>query len=153
MTTRILVIDDAPHNVASAHLTLKGLDYTVVDTVKEGFEALSKENAFDILLTDLWMPRGDFIGAIPPGSVDQADTVIPAGLVFAIRAANIGMHAVIVTDSDHHRDRICSVLDLVNRADNKDKQLVKYIEARWDHIGGAKNWRAAAKRAGIELTD
>ncbi len=125
---KVLVIDDQPCNVASAHLTLKGFDYKVVDTIKAAYEILGTGEKFDVVLTDLWLPRGGFTGAMAGG--DTAETPIPAGLVFALRAANDGMKVVICTDSDHHRDRLCSLLDLIKGGILGKEKSVYYVEAR-----------------------
>lgn len=134
---KILVIDDSPQNVASAHLTLQDFDYTVVDNIADAYEILQEgEIKFDVVLTDLWLPRGNFTGAMR--GTDSPDELIPAGLVFAIRAANSGMTVVICTDSDHHQDRLCSVMDLINDWENESR-LVHYVEARICPVEGV--WR------------
>jgi CheY-like chemotaxis protein len=154
---KILVIDDQPRNVASAHATLAGLDYTVVSTIKEAFEILDGEKRFDVLLTDLWLPRGSFRGAMHDG--DSSETPIPAGLVFALRALNLDMKVAIVTDSNHHQDRLCSILDLVRHGKNTCTSDIVYVEARWcspkpqewDSGTEGKNWLKAIELAKFKL--
>ncbi len=131
---KILVIDDSPWNVASAHLTLKGYDYKVVGSITAAYDTLKSGEKFDIVLTDLWLPRGDFTGAMSDG--DTATTLIAAGLVFAIRAMNDGMKVVICTDSDHHQDRLCSVMDLINANTHGKKKAIYFVEARRCPING-----------------
>lgn len=124
---RILVIDDAEYNRASAVETLKGHDLTVVGTVEEAYRIINKEN-FDAVFTDLWMPT-------PEGKLytdvcmDYMNTVyntsraidtgvgkeVPAGLIFAIKARNKGVkYVAILTDGNHHNDRLCAIMDLIN---------------------------------------
>jgi CheY-like chemotaxis protein len=126
---KILVIDDSPWNVASAHFTLKGHDYQVVDNIKDAYDILRTGEKFDVVLTDLWLPRGEFSGAMARHR-DEADTMIPAGLVFAIRAMNDGMKVIICTDSDHHKDRLCSLLDLLNEGTYGKEKAISFVEAR-----------------------
>lgn len=132
---KILVIDDMPYNVASAHLTLKDFDYRVVDSIEKAYEILKTNEKFDVVLTDLWLPRGDFIGEI--GSCEDPVTKpIPAGLVFAIRASNEGMKVVICTDSDHHNDLLCSLLDLTKIGTYDKERPIKFVEARTCPVEG-----------------
>ncbi len=165
---KLLVIDDQPCNVASAHLTLKeGYDYKVVDNITAAYDLLKSGEKFDVVLTDLWLPRGDFTGAMRGG--DTAATPIAAGLIFAIRAMNEGMKVVICTDSDHHQDRLCSVMDLINDGTHDKEKAIYFVEARTCPVEGAwengeivlsddwykkpgphpKNWLQAMKVAGL----
>jgi len=126
---RILVIDDQPCNVASAHHTLKGFSYRVVDNIIEAYKILKTGEKFDVVLTDLWLPRGNFTGAMGEWHDSETDPVA-AGLVFAIRAANDGMKVIICTDSDHHQDRLCSVMDLINDETYGKEKAIYFVEAR-----------------------
>ncbi len=164
---KLLVIDDQPYNVASAHLTLKGYDYKVVDSIATAYNLLNSGEKFDVVLTDLWLPRGEFTGAMRGG--DTATTLIPAGLVFAIRAMNDGMKVVICTDSDHHQDRLCSVMDLINDGKYGEEKAIHFVEARVCPVEGVwengkivfsddyykkpgprpKNWLEAMKYVGL----
>ncbi len=130
---KLLVIDDQPYNVASAHMTLTGYDYKVVDSIATAYNLLKSGERFDVVLTDLWLPRGEFTGAMRGG--DTATTPIPAGLVFAIRAMNDGMKVVICTDSDHHQDRLCSVMDLIGDG-TSEKKGIHFVEARCCPVEG-----------------
>ena len=132
---KILVIDDSPWNVASAHLTLKDHDYQVVDNIKDAYDILKTGKKFDVVLTDLWLPRGGFTGAMD-GYRDTAETMIPAGLVFAIRATNDDTRVVICTDSDHHKDRLCSLLDLLDDGTYREKKSIEFVEARNSCVKG-----------------
>lgn len=167
---KILVIDDQPYNVASARMTLEGFDCRVVDNIAEAYDVLKSGERFDIVLTDLWLPRGTFTGAMWEG--DSADTQIPAGMVFAMKAANNGMRVIICSDSDHHEDRLCSLLDLVKGSPVGDKgQVISFVEARTCPVEGTwengqivlsddwytkpgphpKNWLGAIQSAGIQV--
>ena len=140
---KILVIDDSPWNIASAVETLASHDVVTVDNIEQARRVLLEKPKFDAVLTDLWMPRGEFSGdgAISTRHAPKmdADSQIPAGLVFAIKASNLGIKTVICTDSDHHRDWICSLLDLVGLvslsenpkwARGDSHQRIAYVEAR-----------------------
>lgn len=166
---KVLVIDDQPCNVASAHLTLgENYEYKVVDSITDAYDILASGERFDVVLTDLWLPRGDFTGSM--SGVDSATTPIPAGLVFAIRAMNDGMKVVICTDSDHHKDRLVSVLDLINDGTSDKEKNIYFVEARSCPVEGGvwendkivfsrdwykksgpkpKNWRQAMVVAGL----
>lgn len=123
---RILVIEDSPWNIESAKLTLKDHELTIATNILEGYECLdwwvdpqSKKRmapSFDAVLTDLFLPPGNFqyseyaaiTRKIPPESM-------PAGLVFALRAMNLGIRTLIVTSVNHHDDWLCNVLDILGR--------------------------------------
>jgi len=112
---RILVIDDEEANIRSAKETLKGCDLTVFGSIKEADDGLSYNRVrgkFDLALVDLFMPIGDYRGAVSPNLVSEEDSsrVIPAGLVFALMLACSGTRTVIYSDISHHRDRIASLL-------------------------------------------
>jgi|CXWL01.1.fsa_nt_gi CheY-like chemotaxis protein len=136
---KILVIDDQPYNIASARLTLKDFDLTTVDSIAKACEILATGERFDVVLTDLYLPRGSFSRDMSLNLVTYvpSDTMVPAGLVFAIRAANDGMKVVICTDSDHHRDPLCTMLDLVNEGKRRsEEKMISFVEARACHLQG-----------------
>lgn len=179
---KILVIDDMPRNTASARATLTGHEVTVVDNIKQAYGLLRTFGAkqFDVVLTDLFLPRGDFRGSFNSEYSETAEQSwvdashpLPAGLVFALAAANVGIRAVICTDTSHHEDWICSLLDMLHPPFNKEEKpgdhKVAYVEARsvpmkslWDeerkelkpcenpdYDNVVKDWHAAMKRSGI----
>jgi len=167
---RILVIDDQSCNVASAHQTLGGFEVTVVDTISAAYKLLESGAKFDLVLTDLWMPRGDFKGAMSIG--DEPSTPVPAGLVFALKAANDGMRVIICSDQDHHKDRLCSLLDLIKARPGDDMgKMVMFVQADTCPVQGLwkdgqivmdedwwqtpgpriKDWSRAIMMAGIEV--
>ncbi|TSC56099.1 MAG: hypothetical protein G01um101418_466 [Parcubacteria group bacterium Gr01-1014_18] len=93
---KILVIDDNPANRESAIKTLEGHIVTICASVKEAFLCLGNEDIeFDAVLTALFLQSRDFsVDYIPP----QDYARIPAGLAFAILAANRRIRTVIVMD-------------------------------------------------------
>ena len=116
MKMKILVIDDFAGNVASAKQYMPGHEVVVAESVRVAYRILKNGELFDAVLTDLFLPIGDFIGQMNSGYIKPGDRAkeIPAGLIFAIKAASKGIRAVICSDSDHHRDWICTLLDLVS---------------------------------------
>jgi CheY-like chemotaxis protein len=110
----ILVVDDKPMNLRSAHKTLPGHDVTVSHAFDEtmGFFLNEKmERRFDVVLTDLLMPLG---GTMVHDCVKRIDLEqqIPLGFIIALKAMSLGVKFVaIVTDMDHHsRDAIAQGL-------------------------------------------
>jgi len=173
---RILVIDDERKNIASAYLTLRGNEVTTCDTIQSAYDTLQGDQEFDAVLTDLFFPLGSFHGAMDTVSYDLPSGNLPAGLVFAIKAANKGIRTVICTDANHHSDWICSLLDLVGdfgSVPKRTKEKIAYVEARhasirgyWDEIRKEivmcdppgwrdpnnpkiKNWKKAMVRSGL----
>ncbi|MFA6042866.1 MAG: response regulator [Patescibacteria group bacterium] len=128
---KVLVIDDQKRNIASAQkLEEHGHDVVAVSTVQEAEELLTKcLGNFDAVLTDLHMPVGQFTGAMAR-SIPAPKEEIPVGLVFAITAANFGIRTVICTDSNHHRDWICTLLDMVHYTGDSAVRKVAFVEAR-----------------------
>jgi len=155
----ILVIDDQPRNIESAGTTLIVHEVTTVSTVSEGYEILrDKERHFDVLLTDLKMPVGDFAKWPYNGKpVDEID----AGAFFALQAINRGMLAVICSDTDHHKDIESRMLDILGGCmvgEVPENQRVFFIEARYaalneDHsqIGApiTKDWKKVLRVTGL----
>ncbi len=134
---RILVIDDMAQNLASAMMTLKGHEVTTVDSIELAMKILEKDELpFDAVLTDLFLPRGNFRGCMNTSKYwVKPETLIPAGLVFALHTSNRGIRTVICTDGDHHNEWICTLLDLVG-CGNEDTRWVSYVEARCACVEG-----------------
>lgn len=175
---KILVIDDAEHNCASALMTLADHDVTVIDSVSEAFKVLDGRRVhFDAVLTDLMMPVGLFRGAMSKSAVPPS-VGVPAGLVFAIKASNLGIRTVICSDSNHRLDWVCSLLDLLtDKHDSHGRRIsdrakrVAFVElgtvamsAIWDapnkiivmdescwkkDVPRIKDWREAMIESGI----
>lgn len=164
---KILVIDDARRNTISAATLLPG-DVTIADTIQRAYDILKSGEQFDAVLTDLFLPLGNFRGAMNTRDYDRPSSDLPAGLVFAIKAVKMGIRTVICTDADHHSDWICSLLDLLRGGECK---VIAYVEARivpvegfydeerdeivlcdWKDRKGkplVKNWRAAMEHSGL----
>lgn len=157
---RILVIDDNADNIKSAESRLgKQHHLTTCDTIQAAYTVLSSEAEFDAVLTDLFMPLGTFRGSMNTRDYDRPRGDLPAGLVFAIKAANKGIRTVICTDANHHTDWICAILDLVSCFSKPDKERrISYVEARTAAISGpyadeskpiVKDWKKAMQASGL----
>lgn len=143
---KILVIDDLDRNIAAAYATLIGHEVTTVDNIKEAFSLLRNFGAkkFDAVLTDLFLPLGDFNGSFSVSYSEKSQenwknrlAELPAGLVFALASANVGVKTVICTDADHHEDYICSLLDMIKipyrqrfLGEEVSDHHIAYVEAR-----------------------
>ncbi len=142
---KILVIDDQPRNIAAALTTLAGHEVTVIDNIKQAYQTLEDFGAkrFDAVLTDLFLPLAEFNGSFSACYSEKAwdnhmqpTAQLPAGLVFALAAANVGVRTIICTDTDHHEDYICSLLDILyppykqGLSGNTESHTVAYVEAR-----------------------
>lgn len=124
---KILVIDDARRNTVSAATLLSG-EVTIADSIEKAYTTLKESgDQFDAVLTDLFLPLGDFRGAMNTRDYDRPSSELPAGLVFALKAVKMGVRTIICTDADHHSDWICSLLDLLRDGECK---VVAYVEAR-----------------------
>ena len=146
-TMKILVIDDQERNLQSARELLPEYgDVTTARTIPDAF-ALLYEQQFDVVLTDLFMPAAVSEGCIQPVfGKNVPDDEVPAGLVFAIKAANAGARVVICTDSDHHKNYLCAVLDLL--AVNEFIDPRKEVRGSYDRIGRVEARNAFVGRTG-----
>ena len=142
----ILVIDDQDRNVASAfRLQNHGHSVTCYSDIELAYNELRDHHAmYDAVLTDLHMPVGLYRGSMGRGYF-APEGEIPAGLVFAIKAANCGIRTIICTDSDHHRDWMCALLDLLGRPETPDPhQRIVFVEARCCRLGAYYDEKAHA---------
>jgi len=149
---KILVIEDTEKNIDSAKSTLPGHDVTICTSIQTAFSTLRDgQQQFDVLLTDLFLPIGEFRGMVYPYSKPLGE--LPAGLVFALKAVNLGMSVVIVTDTDHHKDWICTLLDLLYPDRSDSNRRIAYVEARnattGDYDNPTKDWGKAIEMADI----
>ncbi|MFH1088954.1 MAG: response regulator [Candidatus Uhrbacteria bacterium] len=153
----ILVVDDSPANTSSAYWTLPGHNLTVCGTVEEACQALgfrpgapavSPSHLFDAVLTDLWMPmplveHSKLLG-VYFGRKQIEGSLSPVGLVFALRALNLGVRFIaILTDSDHHSDSLVTLMDLIDgQLSGNTPVVVGKYEKRWFECGrnGPKDW-------------
>jgi CheY-like chemotaxis protein len=150
---KVLVIDDAARNIEAAHTTLKEHEVTTCSTIQDAYSVLERnKGSYDAVLTDLFLPLGSFRGAMS-GSAEKPDEELPAGLIFALKAASLGIPVVICTDADHHQSWICTLLDLIRIGWYKN-QRVTYVEARYVPLGTdeepvTKNWLEVLYLAGL----
>lgn len=161
---RILVIDDQERNLKFAMELVKYGEVVTIGSIYEAYNLL-KEKEFDVVLTDLFMPVGEKgVGDVLVKNRPRVDEEVPAGLIFAIKAANKGARVVICTDSDHHQNYLCSLLDILqDRWDTERKDMVAdsqkhivVVEARYAFVGRTgysdegplvKDWQEVMRRS------
>lgn len=152
----ILVVDDSPANIGSAYWTLAGHNLTVCRTVEAACQALGfrpdapavrPSHPFDAVLTDLWMPMPPVESSRLLGvyfDQKQTESLSPVGLVFALRALNLGVRFVaILTDGDHYNDSLVTLMDLIDgQLSGNTPIVVGRYEKRWFECGrnGPKDW-------------
>jgi CheY-like chemotaxis protein len=145
----VLVIEDSRWNQESAQETLGDHDVTLAKDIDEAYRALQSSEEFDAVLTDLHLPRGGWTGSVARRRVERTNS-LPAGLVFALKASNMGIPTVIFTDANHHDDWFCGLLDLVGdqsvfgdgEEPANESARVAYVEARSASLG---RWDAEAE--------
>ncbi len=134
---KVLVIEDESYNLESAKSTLNDYDLTVIGTIEEANKILRADVdgnfEYDVMLTDLWIPTPELVEECETNvfanmgtvSVDKLhifegaslDKSMPAGLVFALKASNLGVPYIgILTDSSHHHDRLSLLLDTLRES-------------------------------------
>lgn len=143
---RILVIDDTQANLASAIVTLHGHEL-VTEGDAEKAHSLIRNERWDAILTDLWMPTPQGMSAFgvgldPSGMQDDAiKDMMPIGLVFALMAVTRGVKYVgVLTETNHHRDRLTAALDGVRIGESPRLTVMDCGLFRTET--GAKNWGA-----------
>lgn len=147
---KVLVIEDDPVNVESAKRSLTNHELTIATSIQQAFDILAewrqewlenRERRFDVVLTDVYMPRGDFKGwgrrVIHYSDYENPDT-LPAGLAFAIAAATMGAKVGICSDRNHHKDWITALLDLAAAGSRIGDQMIQVFFAPVP-----KNWGRA----------
>ena len=158
---KILIIDDNPDNIESSKQQTSlfeeaGHSVTVIEDFAKAFSILYKPFDFDIGLFDLWMPINSWKGSMTiyrddwnPVYNNNKPEQLPSGLVFALKFLQQNKKVGIVTDSNHHLDWICAMLDLISVYSQKDTpQNVYYFEARGfrlpnpDYDVNIKDWFA-----------
>jgi CheY-like chemotaxis protein len=149
---RVLVIDDLECNQESARATLGGHEVTVCGTVEEGMEALrNKDLEFDVLLTDLYMvlpgvTRGAgkkiFSGVNTfDYPSERTPKEVPIGLLFACLAVNRGIKYIgIVTDGDHHQERLISLMNSL-----LDAPIRKFEARTYEFVPEGEMWERDKK--------
>lgn len=113
---KIFVVEDERASVESARMQLgKDHELTFFTTAMEvGNKLLDRrmiaEHKPDLILTDVNIPMGD-TGAYSLRDHYSSGDMIPAGLVVALKALQLRVPCVIVTDSNSHRDVIGFLLN------------------------------------------
>lgn len=109
---KILVVDDKqPHRDSAIELLGTDHDLTVVETYGEASRLL-KEDGFDVLLTDLFMPAEST--TLSPDAYSLIGQEIPIGLILVLLAAQRDLpYIVLATDTNHHRHPMSAALDLI----------------------------------------
>lgn len=155
---RILVIEDTLENIEAAKEQLKEHELTVATSVKEAYMILWGQNSthnpkvpFDVVLTDLYLPAPDepFQGwaFYPTDNSPAVDSyrlgdLMPAGLVFAIVASQQGSKVGILTDTDHHKDQVVALLDLVTgeTGNRQPPKKTMFCPDGRNYVMATKNW-------------
>lgn len=148
---KILVIDDQERNRVSAQELLgEEHDLTVIGSIEDvyqrycsryGSDSDNRWTEFDLVMTDLFMPVGEYTGAMNTRDHARPTGEIPVGLVFALSAMNAGVPVILLTDMNHHEDWVRSLMDIMIRFDQPRQGKVLAIaidadcvpiEGRWD---------------------
>jgi len=158
---KVLVIDDRQENIESAKKTLAGHELTLVSTTQEAFDILfawgvrGEHDGFDVVLTDINMPLGEFSGyrdgSFVGQSGEKADTEIywqskkgqldlPVGITFALAAASLGALVGICSDRNHHRDWSTALLDLIVFQWQSTRKVATF------YTPSPKNWGEALRK-------
>jgi hypothetical protein len=143
---KVLIIDDSQLQRESAETQRplfheSGYDITILgENTQQAYDEIVKNSSnYDIGLFDLWIPGGNWISEM--GDKDDSRSALPAskkpdlfpfGLSFALKFLQLGKQVGILTDSDHHTDWYCSMLDPISSFDsefNGTSQVI-YCEAR-----------------------
>ena len=143
---QILIIDDSQLQRQSAEeqrpLFLEvGYEITILgENTQQAYDEIVQNcSKYDIGLFDLWIPGGNWSGAMSDSDDDQAvlpsskkPDLFPFGLSFALKFLQIGKQVGILTDSDHHSDWYCSMLDPIAYFNSRKSgtKNVLYKEAR-----------------------
>ena len=115
---RILIVDDSKMNVIVLKAQLKNLGQFEVTSAADGQEALEKlksagDKRFDLVLTDMWMPRLDGTGLVKAIRADPAlagthVVVVTADVEFRASFAAIGFDGILLKPVT--RDSLAEVL-------------------------------------------
>lgn len=138
---RILVIDDSPVQQAAARQTIIGHDLEVVGSADRALELLGVRvsnrgkidcaKPFEVVLCDMMMPPPTYLQRkIWLPNEDQVAIGFPLTLI-AVRAG--AKYVAMVTETDHHEDPMCAVLEAINGYDNLhpfkiDEAKILYLE-------------------------
>lgn len=138
---RILVIDDAQENIASAKKGLADHRLTTVTGYEDAMDTLRREK-FDIVLSDLHLP----MSSQTMGSNFRLGELVPYGLLLMVEAAHQGAKRVaVVTDLSHHADPFSAAFDHFSGM-RLEIDGAKVIMVHAPMKDGAKDWAAALER-------
>jgi hypothetical protein len=153
---KILVIEDNLANVMAAKKGLCNHEVTVIHSLNEAAKLFQKycyedwrvnefkTFPFEVVLTDVNMPfdlpakRDE---QFYDGCVGDRPESMPAGLIFALCAANLGAKVGILTDQDHHQSWLSALLDLISFDGHPEKWQIQVFRTPYP-----KNWSGALKK-------
>lgn len=152
---KILVIDDLRSNLDGALKQMSDHEVVVEQTLAGAVERLSSDFSFDAVMTDVYMEADydDFSGGPLNGvsswkNEGRGKQMFPAGLVFALRALQLGCPRVLIcSDRSHHGDLLTALLDVYTFGRWKPEGRVSV-----DYYGGendVKDWRRSAGKSGL----
>jgi len=125
---KVLIIEDAIWNIGS--YALVGLDehqVTILSSLQEVDKLLKKKDGlkeFDVVLTDLFLPWEHLLIYSEERGEDQGMNEIPIGLVVAMKALNEGIPVAILTDSDHHTNKVVATLEGLRFRESAEDTLI-----------------------------
>lgn len=135
---KILVIDDSPMHQAAARQTIIGHNLTIASSADQALELLGVRESnrgkivcaepFDVVLCDMLMPAPRYLQHYGPSKEDLIAIGFPLTLI-AVRAG--AKYVAMATDTDHHSDPMCGVLEPLNgpgKIFNIDGAWVLYME-------------------------
>ncbi|MBI2146685.1 response regulator [Candidatus Woesearchaeota archaeon] len=123
----ILVIEDTLKHRESAQVQLKEHKLVVLTNYEEGQKALESGYHYNVLLTDLMMPKGGRSTMGPEGMKYIFD-LLPFGFPLAFLAAKIKIPYIgIVTDINHHDHPISAAIDPISGGYWRDSSSEQYL--------------------------
>lgn len=119
-TLNILVIEDTPlHLISAEQQFTERSNYvlTIAKNYEQGKKILaSKDKLFDVLLTDLMMPKGGYETMGPKG-MEYVFDLMPYGFSLAFLGAKQNIPYIgIVTDVNHHDHPMSACIDNLSSA-------------------------------------
>ncbi len=138
----ILVIDDTIKNIQSAKRTLAGHRVATATGYEEAMD-LMKQEKFDVVLTDLYLPMSSNTLS---SSAFELGKLVPYGLLLMVEAARQGVkYVAVVTDLNHHADPFSAAFDHFSRFSIQiEESKVLMLHARVTEKG--KDWANALKQ-------
>mgnify|MGYP001580843567 CR=1 FL=1 len=122
----ILVIEDTEKHRESASEQLKEHDLSLAKNYGEGEKLLIEGRPYNVLLTDLMMPKGNRETMGPEG-IKYVFDLLPFGFPLAFLAAKKGIPYIgVVTDINHHNHPISAAIDPISGAYWHDSETYLY---------------------------